>query len=151
MTLLLNEKITLNSSYEKINVPLTFLVNESFEKLQITYSYSPKILLNEEKSKELIEENIRKDAGENFADYPSWQEFMPLKNLITLSLDSPKGYVGAAHRHSENQHHIISREFSSVGFEKTDIVKGQWVLTLNVHALVTKKAECFIKVEGGRV
>lgn len=151
MTTLFEEKITLTSESEKTNLPLSFNVDDELRKLEISYSYTPKILLDEEKSRELIEENIRKDAGENFADYPSWQSFMPLKNLITLSLDSPLGYVGAAHRQAENQHHIISEEFSSTGFEKTKIHKGQWVLTLNVHALVTEKAECFVKVEGGRV
>lgn len=150
MTVLLNEKIILTKENEKTNVPLSFQVEEDFTSLEITYSYSPKILTDKEKSKELIEENIRTDAGENFCDYPSWEEFMPLKNLITLSLDSPEGYMGAAHRQAENQHHIISEEFSSVGFERTEITKGEWILTLNVHALVTDKAECLVKVEGGR-
>ena len=150
MITLLDKKIVLTKENEKTNVPLTFEVEEDFSELQITYSYSPKILEDREKSKELIEENIRTDAGENFSDYPSWEEFMPLKNLITLSLDSPKGYMGAAHRQADNQHHIISEEFSSVGFERTEITKGQWTLTLNVHALVTDKAECLVKIEGGK-
>lgn len=148
MITLLDEKIVLKKENEKTNVPLTFEVEEDFSELQITYSYSPKILEDKEKSKELIEENIRTDAGENFSDYPSWEKFMPLKNLITLSLDSPKGYMGAAHRQADNQHHIISEDFSSVGFERTEITKGQWTITLNVHALVTDKAECLIKIGG---
>lgn len=148
MTILLDEKIVLTKENEKTNVPFAFEVKEDFSQLQITYSYSPKILEDREKSRILIEENIRTDAGKNFCDYPSWEEFMPLKNLITLSLDSPKGYMGAAHRQAESQHHIISEDFSSVGFEKTEITKGKWTVTLNVHALVTDKAQCLLKVGG---
>lgn len=150
MTVLLEEQLILTHENEKTNVPLKFFVEDEFSSLEITYSYSPKILADEEKSRRLIEENIRKDAGESYADYPSWQSFMPLKNLITVSLDSPCGYVGATHRQAENQHHVISEKFSSVGFQKTEIRKGLWVLTLNVHALVTGKAKCIVRVEGGR-
>ena len=34
--------------------------------------------------------------------------------------------------------------------EKTKIEKGKWVLTLNVHALITEKADFSVKIEGGR-
>ena len=84
----------------------------------------------------------------NYSDYTEREEYLPLKNHITISLDSPLDYVGAAHRHGNNQHVIISEDFSSVGFEKTKIEKGKWVLTLNVHALITEKADFSVKIEG---
>lgn len=151
MTVLLEKKLVLTPENEKTNVPLSFFVEEEFKTLEIQYSYSPKILTDEEKSEKLIKENIRRDARKNYIDYPSWQSFMPLKNLITLSLDSPCGYIGAAHRQAENQYHTISEDFSSVGFVRTKILKGQWVLTLNVHAIVTEEAECIVQVKGGSV
>lgn len=149
MAIIFEKNIVLTPENEKTNVSLDFFVEDDFERLEIFYSYSPKILDDREKSKALIEENIRRDAGENYVDYPSWEEFMPLKNLITLSLDSPSAYVGAAHRQADTQHHIISEGFASVGFEKNAIEKGKWILTLNLHAIVTENVECKVRIEGG--
>ncbi len=150
MKVIFEKNLILTPENEKTNVPLDFFVDGDFLKLKISYAYSPKILEDKEKSLVLIDENIRRDAGDNYSDYTSREEYLPLKNHVTISLDSPSTYIGAAHRHSNNQQHIISEEFSSVGFEKTKIEKGKWTLTLNVHALITEKVECRVKIEGGR-
>lgn len=148
MATVFEKDFILTPENEKTNVPLDFFVDEEFSRLEIFYSYYPKNLEDREKSLVLIDENIRRDAGENYSDYTEREEYLPLKNHITISLDSPLDYVGAAHRHGNNQHVIISEDFSSVGFEKTKIEKGKWVLTLNVHALITEKADFSVKIEG---
>ena len=150
MTVIFEKNFFLTPENEKTNVPLDFYVEDDFSKLEIHYAYSPKNMDDIEKSMVLIDENIKRDAGENYGDYTSREEYLPLKNHITISLDSPSAYIGAAHGHSNKQHHIISEEFSSVGFEKTKIEKGKWTLTLNVHALITEKADFCVKIEGGR-
>ncbi len=150
MKVIFEKNFILTPENEKTNVPLDFYVDDDFSKLEIHYAYSPKNMDDIEKSMVLIDENIKRDAGDNYGDYTSREEYLPLKNHITISLDSPSAYVGAAHRHSNNQHHIISEAFSSVGFEKTKIEKGKWTLTLNVHALITEKADFSVKIEGGR-
>ena len=61
---------------------------------------------------------------------------MPVKNLITLSLDENGNYRGAAHRQADKQHHEISKSFASVGFENGEITGGEWTLVLNVHFCV---------------
>ncbi len=140
---------TLRPDDEKSNVYIPFDVPEGINKLCITYSYSPKILEDKDKSIELIKENLIRDAGEDWTEYTDYEEFMPLKNLVTLSLISPDGsFRGAAHRQADNQYHEISKDFASPGFLKSDIVSGQWTLCLNVHALVTDLCICNIKLEG---
>ena len=93
-----------------------FDVPEGTGKLLITYSYSPKNLENKEKSYELIRENILRDAPEDIDRYTDYEEFLPLKNLVTVSLDSPVEFRGAAHRHDKEQYHEISKDFASPGF-----------------------------------
>lgn len=132
----------------KSNRYIPFTVPEGTEKLFITYSYSPKILEDKEKSYELIRENILRDAPEDTDRYTDYEEFMPLKNLVTLSLDSPTEFRGAAHRHDESQHHEIGEHFASPGFLKGKISEGQWRLSLNIHAVVTDICTCRIKIEG---
>ncbi len=133
---------------ERSNRYIPFTVPEGIKKLFITYSYSPKILEDKEKSYELIRENILRDAPEDVNRYPDYEEFLPLKNLVTLSLDSPDGFRGAAHRHDENQYHEINKDFASPGFLKGEIISGQWTLSLNIHAVVTDICTCRIKIEG---
>ena len=138
----------------KSNRYIPFIVPEGIKKLYITYSYSPKDLEDKDKSYELIRENILRDAPEDIDRYTDYSEFMPLKNLVTLSLtyDYPDGlthiFRGAAHRHDKEQYHEIGEKFASPGFLKGKITAGQWSLVLNVHALVTDICTCRIKIEG---
>ena len=133
---------------EKSTRYIPFNVPEGATKLCITYSYAPKILEDKEKSIELIKENLIRDAGDEWTDYTDYEEFMPLKNLVTLALLSPEGYRGAAHRQADSQYHEISEEAASVGFLRGMIIAGEWKLCLNVHALVTDNCTCNIKIEG---
>lgn len=133
---------------EKSTRFIPFSVPEGVKKLCITYAYSPKILEDKQKSIELIKENLIRDAGEEWTEYTDYEEFMPLKNLVTLYLRSPEGFRGAAHRQADSQYHEISEDFASAGFLKGKIVPGEWQLCLNVHALVTDFCVCHIEIEG---
>ena len=145
MKILLKKSITVTPENEKTNIFLPFVVEGGFSSLTIDYSYSPKVLEDEEKSISLVKENLLRDGYEDKGDYG---QFLPLKNLITLSLDSPEGYVGAAHRQASIQHHEISEDSASVGFDRVKITKGEWVLALNLHAVVTDECRCEIEVKG---
>lgn len=116
---------------DKTNIPLVFTVPEKIEKLIIDYEYSPKILEDEEKAEKLLAQSIEKYLGDEYKAEP--RDFMPVKNLITLSLDDNGVYRGAAHRHANKQHHEISRKFASAGFVKGEIHSGKWQVVLNVH------------------
>lgn len=145
MKVLIKKSITVTPENEKTNIFLPFNVGEGFRSITIDYSYSPKLLEDEKKSIRLVKENLLRDGYEDRGNY---RQYMPLKNLITLSLDSPAGYVGAAHRQADIQHHEISEEVASVGFDKTKIIAGEWVLALNLHAVVTDECRCEIEVKG---
>lgn len=147
MKLLVEKELTLKDSDTKKSVAIPFAVSENIKRLFITYSYSPKILEDEEKSNRLIKENILKDAPDDVDAYTDYGKFMPLKNLVTLSLNSPRGYVGAAHRQDSEQHHEIGETFASPGFIKCKPVNGEWTLSLDIHAIVTDKVICKVKIE----
>ena len=116
---------------DKTNIPLEFTVPEGIEKMIIDYEYSPKILENEEKAEKLLAKSIEKYLGDEYKAEPL--DFMPVKNLITLSLDDNGEYRGAVHRQADKQHHEISEEFASPGFIKGEIHSGKWLVVLNVH------------------
>ena len=116
---------------DKTNIPLEFTVPEGIEKLTIDYEYSPKTLEDGKKAESLLAESIEKYLGDEYKAEP--KDFMPVKNLITLSLDDNGEYRGAAHRQADKQHHEISRAFASPGFVKGEIHCGKWQVVLNVH------------------
>lgn len=149
MTAVFEREITVLPENNKTNIALPFTVDSAADFMKITYSYSPKQLGECERAKELIEECLLHDTGEFRRDYPDWKEYLPLNNLITLSLDSPEGYRGAAHRQGCRQEHILSADFASVGFLRGEILKGEWTVTLNVHAIVTESCVCSLKIEVG--
>ena len=141
-------QIILRPDDEKSVRLIPFSVPAGARKLCITYSYSPKILEDKEKSYKLIKENLIRDAGEEWTGYTDYEEFMPLKNLVTLALKSPDGfYRGAAHRQADSQYHEISEDSASPGFVRGKIAEGQWELRFHVHALVTDICTCSIKIE----
>ena len=147
--IILKETVThLRPDDEKSTRYIPFIIPEGVKRLFITYSYSPKILEDKEKSLLLIKENLIRDAGEEWTEYTDYDEFLPLKNLVTLSLMSPEGYQGAAHRQADEQYHEIGEAYASPGFVRGGIIAGQWELCLNVHALVTDACTCSIKIEG---
>lgn len=115
----------------KTNIPLAFTVPSGIEKLIIDYEYSPKTVEDTETAEKLLEESIEKYLGDEYSASP--QDFMPVKNLVTLSLDCSKEYRGAAHRQADKQHHEIGKDFASPGFIKGEIKEGKWQLVLNVH------------------
>lgn len=147
--LLLSEEFQVTPENEKTNISFPFTVSEGTESLKITFSYDPKVLEDDDRAKMLIENNIKKDAGDYADEYTSWQEFLPLKNLITVSLDDTKGYRGCAHRQDKDQIHIIREDFASRGFHKGRPEAGQWKVVLNLHGIVTESVNCKLKVEAG--
>ncbi|GMQ59009.1 hypothetical protein AN1V17_34060 [Vallitalea sediminicola] len=138
----------------KTNITHNVKIDNDFDSLTIEFCYSPKKLLDMEKAKIYVEEGLDIFVPQEYRDdykndYGRWEDYTPLLNLVTLSLDDESDeYRGCAHRHSNNQIHIISNEFASPGFIKGEIIKGIWKFVINVHAVVTEQCEYQIKVTG---
>ena len=117
---LLNKTGKITLADNKTNIVLPFEIKDDFKSLKINFEYSPKTL--EDKAKEI---KIAEDCLEKYGEVQEGniENYLPIKNLVTVSLDSSREYLGAAHRQSNKQEHIISPAFSSAGFFKTDIAK----------------------------
>lgn len=147
--ILLQKEFKVYYKDEKTNISFPFLIDEDAKSLKISFSYGPKLLEDDERANMLIENNIKKDAGDFAYEYTHWDEYKPLKNLITVSVDDPDTYRGCAHRQDKEQIHIIREDFASRGFHKGKIQKGQWKVVLNLHGIVTESVDCKLQVEAG--
>ncbi len=132
---------------DKTNIYHSFFVPEGVDRLIIDYSYSPKTVSSRKTAIKLVKECFEK-YGEPLIGRPG--EYLPVNNLVTLSLDGCGRYIGAAHRQDGDQKHIISSRLSSPGFIKTEITSGQWRVCLNLHC-VNCDIKYSLKVEGVEV
>lgn len=122
----------LTADNDKTNIIHNFDVPDGIKRLIIKYTYSPKALDDREKAEELI-----KNCFEKYDEVMSGSaaDYLPVKNLITLSVDENGQYRGAAHRQDDIQEHIISEDFASAGFTKGRLHSGIWDIVLNVHSI----------------
>lgn len=149
MELIFEEKKILRPKDTKTNIELQFYVSQQLEKMEIEFEYSPKNLEDEERAHGYIDEGFSKYAPEPYRKgYKPWREYLPVKNLLTVSLDSPKGYLGCAHRQDSVQKHIITETEASYGFLPSELPSGLWQIIINVHALVSDECTFKLKVLG---
>lgn len=147
-TLVLTEGL-LTPSCSKSHITYSFNVPKESSRLDIHFSYDPKKLDHREKSKELICEGICNfvDCGqERYIN--EWESFLPVQNLLTLSVDDGREFRGCVHRQSPEQHLYIAGDSASPGLIPGTIPPGQWKVTISVHAVVTDVCRYKLHVMG---
>lgn len=133
------------------NIAFPFVLAAPAQALRIEYSYEPKMLADDALAERLLEAGMEHCVEpQDRAQFPI-RSFLPLVNLVTLSVDAPDGYRGCAHRHDPVQTHVLRAEDSSPGFDDGAILAGSWQVVINVHAVVTSPCTYHLKVtaEGG--
>ncbi|WP_240422200.1 hypothetical protein [Paenibacillus periandrae] len=140
----------LTSAASKSQIIYAFLVPEGLEALEIRFNYSPKLLEDRERARELVAL-----AAPRYMEEPQlskylecWERVLPLQNLLTLSLDDQYRFRGAAHRHTPVQEHRLGANDAEPGFLQGPIVAGMWRITVSVHAIVTEVCSYELQVNG---
>ena len=131
------------------NLRFPFSLCKGVRAIRICFSYAPKMLSDAALTDALIDEGFeRYILPEDREVLRSLrEEVKPLVTLVTLSVDSPTHYVGAAHRHDPVQEHVIGPDESSYGFDPCEMEAGCWSLCLSVHAVVTPECRFELSVE----
>ena len=137
----------LEQSRTHIRVP--FELQTGVSRLHIRFEYAPKILEDREAALDLLQESYelyilpeQREQAIARAD-----RHLPLKNLITLSLDDPNGYRGACHRHDPVQELFLSREAASPGLMSGELEAGAWIATLSLHCIVTPTCDYRLRIQ----
>jgi hypothetical protein len=130
------------------HITYSFDISKPVGELKIQFTYYPKRLEDLERSKALILESLEKySVSDNpELDRANWETFMPLTNLITLSVDDPERHRGAGHRHDPDQLLFLSHLESSPGFVSGPIVQGMWRVTLSLHGIVSELCSYELKI-----
>lgn len=124
----------------RTHVRYTFRLDEPAGAIRIRFAYSPKRLDDEKRARELLEQSfgLYVPPEQLALARESLDRYLPLMNLITLSVDDPDGYRGACHRHSPNQLLWLAEHGASPGLMKGKLGAGEWTVTLSLHAVVTE-------------
>ncbi len=144
-----NTVVTLRPEDSKTNISVDFQLDRNFAGLKISCSYQPKNIEDVELAEALINEALEKYVPSQHREkWGGWERYLPLTNLVTLSLDYEGSYLGCAHRHSNEQVHYISELFSSPGFIKSKAAKGRWQAVINVHSVSSPTVPYSISIFG---
>jgi hypothetical protein len=132
----------------KAHISYKFHLGQRGGKLWISFAYEPKNLEDREQAKTMIFDSIDKYSEPDQRErlQAKWESFLPLKNLVTVSVDDPERHRGAGHRHDPEQLLFLSEEEASPGLVSGKILTGMWEVTLSLHAIVTDNCRYTLQI-----
>lgn len=116
-----------NQQHKKIKI----FLDQDYEALHIAFSYNPQEV-PKELALRVIEETLPQYDWEKNLQA---MDFLPLQNLVTMSLAYEGEYLGCRHNKETQQEILISEKESSWGFIPQKVSSGQWEIQLNLHCV----------------
>lgn len=151
MKCLYKAKGDLNPTCSKSHIRYSFYIQESYDSIKVRFKYAPKNVEDKDLSKKLVLESLKKygylQEGENTSE-KNLDDFLPLQNHITISIDDPEGFRGATHRHDFNLELVLNEKESTPGLETRANALGMWDITLDLHALISEDCTYCVEVWG---
>lgn len=149
MKLLFRAGQTLTPADSKTHIPLAFEVPAGLAAMEVRFSYAPKRCEDPALARRLILEGLEKYAPAATPEQSlRWEDYLPVQNLLTLSLDTPSGYAGCAHRHNPVQRHIIAPGNCSPGFSAAKLEAGLWRAVVSAHCVATLSCAFVLEIYG---
>ncbi len=122
-----------------------FLVKEECSSITIDFSYSP--TENDDLNSLARIFEAYKKVNQSI-DEEKAKQLLPLKNLITVALDGPKGFIGNAHRFKPLASYSISSKSADYGFCPSKIIPGLYRISLSTHCIASEKVKALVVVNG---
>jgi len=116
---LIDTKARLNKDVAGSHIRFPFYLDKPAKELRLEFSFTPDIMEDKEAARTIIRGAFLKYTGE--VEEHKVDNYLPLKNLLTLSVDSPRGFLGTAHRHMPKQTIFINKGKASRGFIPSEI------------------------------
>lgn len=132
---IINQKLNLDITDTLTHRRFPFTLDEPFDKLVIHLAYDPR-LVPTEIGKNLAIECVDRDLPAGVFDEATRADVKTstIENFITVSLLHEGNFVGDYHNKNNNQEIIVSKEKSSLGYKKLEILPGSYELVLSMHS-----------------
>ena len=147
---LLEEKYEWTPCDSQTDESFCFCVPDNIQQIRIRFEFSP----GKEEDPAPCLPPIQEALNRYYDSYPREMQpmnedsFMPIKNLITISLDKDGVYLGNAHRWAPQQEHLISAQKASLGFVSPEEMAGKWHGMLHLHEILSETCTGHLIVEG---
>lgn len=132
------------------DVAFSFACPDTVRQVRVFFSFSPGL----ENAEDICRPQVERALARYYDSYPrdlqpmDAARFLPVKNLVTLSLDKDGQYLGNAHRWATVQEHALSAEAASLGFTPPARVPGLWSGMLHLHEIISPVCRARLRVEG---
>ena len=147
---LFEENYTWTPRDSQTDQPFHFCVPETIGQIRILFEFSPGKEVNPDICLSPVHEAMLRYYGKypRKAQPMKEEKFLPVKNLITLSLDKDGVYLGNAHRWATRQEHVVSTREASLGFVPPRSMEGEWQGMLHLHEVLSERCTGHVVVEG---
>lgn len=129
--ILLEQTLIFTESDDQQHRKILLELKKGYQELHIDFSYSPQDVPEEKALRSIAAMLPKYDQKNNLQA----NDFLPLKNLITLSLAYEEAYLGCRHNKKTEQNIMISETASSLGFIPQSVQPGNWEIQLNLHCV----------------
>ncbi|MGM9630485.1 hypothetical protein [Butyricicoccus sp.] len=132
------------------DVPFAFACPAGVRAIRISFSFSPGKEQSEARCKPQIEDALARyyDRYSREIQPMTVEQYIPIKNLITLSLAWEGIYLGNAHRWAPQQEHLITAAQASRGFVPPERLEGSWTGMLHLHEILSARCTGQLRIEG---
>lgn len=141
----IEKTILITPEDNQTNICIPFILEHDFEMLEILFKYGPAFATDEEALPfimKMLPRYVEKKVTPELA-----QQYLPIENLVTLSLAYEGQYLGARHTKERDQKVVLSKAHTSLGFSEIYIQKGEWELQLNVHNNCSPELTAYVVIE----
>ncbi len=143
--ILQQQSLFLTTRENQTHVKLPFIFEKEYDSLTIYFSYTPQIVPEDVAIIAIADALPYYDVASADAT-----DFLPLINLITVSLSYEGNYLGCHHNKRIPQFITIAETGSSLGFIPHKAQPGNWEIQLNLHC-VCSNVEVQLEVRGVKV
>lgn len=140
----LEKTIVITPKDNQTNIRLPFTLKRDFEQLEITFQYGP-AFATEEEALPFIMAVLPRYVNEEVTPEIA-RGYLPVENLVTVSLAYEGQYIGARHTKDRDQTIVLSSGAASLGFDPFPICAGEWELQLNVHNNCSPELTAHVRV-----
>lgn len=143
---IIQKTLSITPEQNQTNVLIPFRLNSPYKCLTISFQYGP-AYADKEEAVPLIQSALMKylpegtEVTEEIA-----REFLPLENLVTLSLACDGNYLGARHTKERDLEVVITASEASLGFLPHAVEDGEWELQLNVHSVASAQVDARVSI-----
>ena len=137
---------TLSASSTQSHNAHSFYVPDGVTKLHLFFRYHPDLLEDTDRAKTIVQTTV--EFYEEQKEMDTIEKYLPLRNLLTVSVDDPEQFRGACHRWASSQQLFLCEDDASPGLLRGPIRQGLWTVTISSHAIVTETCTYELQIQG---